>query len=135
VDRGGFVLYFGRGARLSGYDCEHIKTCCIAAGLPVIDSRVVAFKDVVRAAVRGPIVAVGEQASPALSWTLFRAGRWWRKPVGRPAPRSSTFRIPRGRQKSERKSGQFATVLEVERKAPGRPSWRTSTWLLSRRSH
>jgi len=64
VGRGGFILYFGRGARLSGYDCEHIKTCCIAAGLPVINSRVVAFEDVVRRAVRGPMVAVGEEASP-----------------------------------------------------------------------
>src|SRR5262245_20888768 len=63
VGRGAFILYFGRGARLSGYDCEHIKTCCIAAGLPVIDSRVVAFEDVVRLAVRGPMVAVGEEAS------------------------------------------------------------------------
>jgi len=45
VGRGGFILWFGRGARLSGYDCEHIKVCCIAAGLPVIDSRVVAFQD------------------------------------------------------------------------------------------
>jgi hypothetical protein len=40
------------------------QTCCIAAGLPVIDSRVVAFEDVVRLAVRGPMVAVGEEASP-----------------------------------------------------------------------
>src|SRR5262249_4134736 len=34
---------------------------------------------------------------------------WWRKPIERPAPRSSTFRIPRSRQKSERKAGQFTT--------------------------
>ena len=64
IGRGGFILYFGRGSRLSGYDCEHIKVCCIAAGLPVIDSRIVAFEDVVRLAVRGPMVAVGEEASP-----------------------------------------------------------------------
>ena len=64
VGRGGFTLYFGRGSRLSGYDCEHIKVCCIGAGLPVIDSRMVAFEDVVRLAVRGPMVAVGEEASP-----------------------------------------------------------------------
>ena len=63
VGRGGFILWFGRGARLSGYDCEHIKACCIAAGLPVIDSRTVAFEDVVRLAVREPMVAVGEEAS------------------------------------------------------------------------
>ena len=71
MGRGGFILYFGRGARLSGYDCEHIKTCCIAAGLPVINSRVVAFKDVVRLAVRRPMVAVGEQASPAYHGLSF----------------------------------------------------------------
>ena len=64
IGRGGFTLHFGRGARLSGYDCESFKACCIAAGLPVIDSRTVAFEDVVRLAVRGPMVAVGEEASP-----------------------------------------------------------------------
>ncbi len=62
IGRGGFTLYYARGARLSGYDCESFKTCCIAAGLPVIDSRMVAFEDVVRLAVRGPMVAVGEEA-------------------------------------------------------------------------
>jgi hypothetical protein len=57
-------LHFGRGATLSGYDCETIKACCIAAGLPVIDSRMVAFEDVTRLAVRGPMAAVGEDPSP-----------------------------------------------------------------------
>jgi hypothetical protein len=65
IGRGGFTLYYSRGARLNGYNCETIKACCIAAGLPVIDSRVVALEDVVRLAVRGPMVAVGEEASPA----------------------------------------------------------------------
>jgi hypothetical protein len=64
IGRGGFTLYYAHGARLSGYDCEQVKACCIAAGLPVIDSRMVAFEDVVRLAVRGPMVAVGEEASP-----------------------------------------------------------------------
>ena len=64
IGRGGFTLYYARGARLSGYDCEPIKACRIAAGLPVIDSRMVPFEDVVRLAVRGPMAAVGEQASP-----------------------------------------------------------------------
>jgi hypothetical protein len=40
----GFVLCYAGGGRLSGYDCEPNKTCCIAAGLPVIDSRMVAFE-------------------------------------------------------------------------------------------
>ena len=37
IGRGGFTLYNAHGARLSGYDCEQVKACCIAAGLPVID--------------------------------------------------------------------------------------------------
>ena len=64
IGRGGFTLYYARGARLSGYDCEPIKACCIVAGLPVIDSRMVAFEDVVRLAVSGPMAAVGEDPSP-----------------------------------------------------------------------
>jgi hypothetical protein len=63
IGRGGFTLYFASGARLSGYDCEPVKACCIAAGLPVIDSRMVASEDVVRLAVSGPMPAVGEEAS------------------------------------------------------------------------
>jgi hypothetical protein len=72
---GGSTLYFAHGARLSGYDCEQVKACCIAAGLPVIDSRMVPFEDIARLAVNGPMVAVGETASPppyhALSYTLL----------------------------------------------------------------
>jgi len=64
IGLGGFTLFYAPGARLSGYDCESIKACCIAAGLPVIDSRMVAFEDVVRLAVRGPMAAVSEEASP-----------------------------------------------------------------------
>ena len=54
IGRGGFTLYYARGARLNGYDCDLIKACCIAAGVPVIDSRMVAFEDVVRLAISGP---------------------------------------------------------------------------------
>ena len=64
IGRGGFTLYCARGARLSGYDCEPIKARCIAAGLPVIDSRTAAFEAVVRLAVGGPMTAVGEDPSP-----------------------------------------------------------------------
>jgi hypothetical protein len=60
IGRGGFTLYYARGANLSGYDCEGVKACCIAAGLPVIDSRMVAFEVVVRLAVNGPMAAVGD---------------------------------------------------------------------------
>jgi len=63
IGRGGFTLYYARGAHLSGYDCDEVKSCCIAAGLPVIDSRMVAFEDVARLAIRGPMAAVGEAPS------------------------------------------------------------------------
>jgi hypothetical protein len=76
IGRGGFTLHFGRGARLSGYDCESFKTCCIAAGLPVIDSRMMAFEDVVRLAVGGPMVAVDEEASPPPYHALSFAPLW-----------------------------------------------------------
>lgn len=64
IGRGGFGLYFGRGACLSGYDCETVKAACIAAGLPVIDSRMVDFATVARLAINGPMIAVGEPPSP-----------------------------------------------------------------------
>jgi hypothetical protein len=64
IGRGGFTLHYAGSARLSGYDCKPVKAWCIAAGLPVIDSRMVAFEEVVRLAVRGPMVPVGEEPSP-----------------------------------------------------------------------
>jgi hypothetical protein len=64
IGRGGFTLYFARGAHLSGYDCEPVKAACIAAGLPVIDSRMVDFSAVARLAIKGPMIAVGEPSSP-----------------------------------------------------------------------
>src|SRR5271166_3739816 len=64
IGRGGFSLYFGRGAHISGYECETIKVACIAAGLPVIDSREVEFATVARLAINGPMIAVGEPPSP-----------------------------------------------------------------------
>jgi hypothetical protein len=77
IGRGGFILFYAGGARLSGYDCDQVKVFCIAAGLPVIDSRMVPFEEVVRLAVRGPMVAVGESPSPqpyhALSYAPLAA--------------------------------------------------------------
>lgn len=70
IGRGGFTLYFAGGAYLSGHDCEMIKTASIAAGLPVIDSRALPFEVVCDLAVRGPMVAVGEPASPP-PWDAF----------------------------------------------------------------
>jgi hypothetical protein len=58
IGRGGFILWYGDGCRLLGYDPEPIKAACIAAGLPVIDSRGVAFDAVARLVIRGPMVAV-----------------------------------------------------------------------------
>jgi hypothetical protein len=64
IGRGGFTLWFRRGASVSGYDIEPIKNICIAAGLPVIDSSAVNFGIVAGLAINGPLVAVGELASP-----------------------------------------------------------------------
>lgn len=44
--------------RLSGYDCDVVKRVAIEAGLPVIDSRTVAFDLVAMLAVKGPLIAV-----------------------------------------------------------------------------
>jgi len=65
IGRGGFTLWYARGCRLSGYECKAVKEAAIAAGLPVIDSRAVAFDAVAALAIGGPMVAVGEPASPA----------------------------------------------------------------------
>ncbi|MGB8842303.1 MAG: hypothetical protein WCC64_14680 [Aliidongia sp.] len=63
IGHGGFSLYFGRGAHLSGYDGDAVKAACIAAGLPVIDGRRVEFATLARLVVSGPMVAVGEPES------------------------------------------------------------------------
>ena len=52
------------GCRLLGHDSEPIKAACIEAGLPVIDSRGVAFDAVARLVIRGPMVAVGAPPDP-----------------------------------------------------------------------
>lgn len=65
IGRGGFTLHYRNGATLSGYGCEAIKAQCIAAGLPVIDSRCVAFDVVARLTLAGPLVAVGREPEPA----------------------------------------------------------------------
>ncbi len=54
IGRGRDTLWYDLGCRLSGYDVEPIKAACIAAGLPVIDSREVVFEEVCRLAVGGP---------------------------------------------------------------------------------
>jgi hypothetical protein len=67
IGRGGYCLYYDEGCTLSGYDCDEIKRVCIARGLPVIDSRMVAFAKVYDLAVCGPMIAVGREANP-LPW-------------------------------------------------------------------
>ena len=64
IGRGGFILWYRDGSRLLGYDPEPIKAACIAAGLPVIDSRGVAFDAVARLVLRGPMIAVGAPPDP-----------------------------------------------------------------------
>jgi hypothetical protein len=64
IGRGGYTIHDGTSS-LSGYDCEPVKTACIAAGLPVIDSRMAAIEAVAALAVRGPLIAVGREPDPA----------------------------------------------------------------------
>ncbi len=64
LGRGGATLYFAEGASLSTYDIDPLKNACIAAGLPVIDSRMVDFGTIARLAINGPMVAVGRAPCP-----------------------------------------------------------------------
>jgi hypothetical protein len=75
IGRGGFTLYYAGGARLSGYDCEPIKPCCIAAGLPVIDSRMVTFEEVSPRGARPDGGGRRESEPPAISRSLLRPAR------------------------------------------------------------
>ncbi|MGJ0395524.1 MAG: hypothetical protein ACR65U_04775 [Methylocystis sp.] len=76
IRRGGFSLHYETGW-LSGYDCEPVKAAAIAAGLPVIDSRMVDFGKVADLAIRGPMIAIGKPADPppwrALSYAPLAA--------------------------------------------------------------
>ena len=67
IGRGNYTLYYARGARLSGYDVERMKADCIAAGLPVIDSRQLDFGLAITLACRSPLIAVGEPPDPESS--------------------------------------------------------------------
>ena len=69
IGRGGATLHYCN-SRLSGCDCATIKAAAIAAGLPVIDSRMVPFGLAARLAVEGPMVAVNEPPSPR-PWHAF----------------------------------------------------------------
>lgn len=73
----GYVLHFARGSILCGYDVAAMKAGCVAAGLPVVDSRPLLFDASWDLAVNGPMVAVGEPPSPLphgrLSFAPFAA--------------------------------------------------------------
>jgi hypothetical protein len=60
----GAILHFAPGARVSGFPCEAIKAACLAAGLPVIDSRAVPFRRLYAVVVEGPMTAVGKPPDP-----------------------------------------------------------------------
>jgi len=64
IGHGGFTLYFGAGATLTGYDVEPIKAACLSAGLPVIDGRPVPYDVLFDLVVRGPMPAVGRPPCP-----------------------------------------------------------------------
>lgn len=62
VGEGGYVLAYQQGTTLSGYDVAPVKAACIAAGLPVIDSRRLGFEAALHLAINTPMIAVGEPA-------------------------------------------------------------------------
>ena len=64
IGRGGYCLYYARGTTLSGYDVERMKADCVAAGLPVIDSRNLDFETALRLVCRSPLIAVEEAPDP-----------------------------------------------------------------------
>lgn len=69
IGRGGFSLHYET-STLSGYDCETVKAACIAADLPVIDSRGVPFDVAARLSVSGPMIAVNTAPDPR-PWHAF----------------------------------------------------------------
>ena len=62
VGDAGFTLAYQRGTTLSGYNVEALKAACVAAGLPVIDSRRLGFETALNLAIYTPMIAVGEPA-------------------------------------------------------------------------
>ena len=64
IGAGGFALAHGRGSTLGGHDVAPVKAACVAAGLPVIDSRCLGFEAALHLAIHAPMIAVGEPADP-----------------------------------------------------------------------
>jgi len=73
IGRGGFTLHFGT-SRPSGYDCDHVKSLCITAGLPVIDGREAPIELVAKLGVSGPMIAVNRHPDPRPWHALAYAG-------------------------------------------------------------
>jgi len=60
IGHNGAILHFAPGARVSGFPCGAIKAACLAAGLPVIDSRTAPFRRLHAVVAEGPMTAVGK---------------------------------------------------------------------------
>ena len=73
IGRGCYTLHYAKGTTLSGYDVERMKVDCIAAGLPVIDSRDLDFDLVMQLAYRSPLIAVEEPPDPQPWHVLAKA--------------------------------------------------------------
>lgn len=69
IGRAGYTLHAASSC-LSGYDCDAVKSACIAAGLPVIDSRDIAMERAANLAVHGPMIAVDKAPDPP-PWNAF----------------------------------------------------------------
>jgi hypothetical protein len=63
IGRAGYSLHSASSC-LSGYDCDAVKSACIAAGLPVIDTRDILFNRAANLSVRGPMIAVDKAPDP-----------------------------------------------------------------------
>ena len=76
VHEGSYTLAFGHGARLTGYAVERLEAACIAAGLPVIDTRMLAPGAAFRLAAGSPMIAVNEASDPppwdSITWAHLR---------------------------------------------------------------
>ena len=74
LGRGGPVLCFGRGARLTGINVEAAKAACIVAGLPVIDLRGLNVETEIRVARDEPRPVPGDKLykSPSAGAGDFR---------------------------------------------------------------
>ena len=144
IGRGGFILWYGDGCRLLGYDPKPIKAACIEAGLPVIDSRGVAFDAVARLVFRGPWSPSARRPTRhRMARSATRPWRRSRRPTAPSAPRWSTCRNQRrmnpGHEahagaESERAEVIFVTGRGAGREASGRPVAEITRWLRPRRS-